>query len=241
MNGKKPNRLIRFGTTHPGPSLRTVAHLHPAGGSILATILRPATPFTMAGSPTRVAPFQTAKSVWVPGRSILATILHAAGRFVLAASLALGVVGCGGGEPGSGSSGSSEAPGPGSAEPASELTDWQMENGIGPMTEPLELGAIDPALAGKGEEIFNLKCAACHKLDERYVAPPLRDVTARRTPEFVMNMMLNPLEMTQRHPVTRELLGEYFTPMTPQGLTEGDARALLEYLRKAYAHGPGGG
>jgi hypothetical protein len=54
-------------------------------------------------------------------------------------------------------------------------------------------------------------------------------------------MMLNPLEMTQKHPVTKELLGEYFTPMTPQGLTEEDARALLDYLRKAYADGPSGG
>ena len=73
------------------------------------------------------------------------------------------------------------------------------------------------------------------------MAPPLRDVTSRRTPEFVMNMMLNPLEMTQRHPATKDLLAEYYTPMTPQGLTDEDARALLDYLRKAFADGPSGG
>jgi len=160
---------------------------------------------------------------------------------LLATGILAGVWGCGG-ESGGGDAGRDpEAPAATPSEQASELTDWQLENGIGPITEPLELGEIDPALVSQGEEIFNLKCSACHKLDERYVAPPLRDVVSRRTPEFVLNMVLNPLEMTQRHPVTKELLGEYFTPMTPQGLTEEDARALLDYLRKANADGPGGG
>jgi mono/diheme cytochrome c family protein len=116
-----------------------------------------------------------------------------------------------------------------------DLSQWEMEHGIGPVTEPLELGDIDTELSTRGQEIFELKCSACHKLEERYVAPALGDVTQRRTPEFVMNMMLNPMEMTQRHPVIRELLAEYFTPMTSQGLTWEDARALLEYLRHANA------
>jgi len=55
-----------------------------------------------------------------------------------------------------------------------------------------------------------------------------------------MNMILNPLEMTQRHPATKELLAEYFTPMAPLGLTEDEARNVLEYLRKAFADGPSG-
>lgn len=171
-------------------------------------------------------------------------VLRWRGASVVALSSMALVVGCGGG----GGETDASSQGVGAAESAvsepdaaSDLTPWQIENGIGPITEPLQLGEIDPALASQGEEIFNLKCSACHKLDERYVAPPLRDVTSRRTPEFVMNMILNPLEMTQKHPVTKELLVEYFTPMTPQGLTEEDARALLEYLRKALADGPAGG
>jgi cytochrome c len=122
----------------------------------------------------------------------------------------------------------------------SDLTAWELENGIGPITEPVSLGEIDPTLVAEGKGIFDLKCSACHKLDDRYVAPPLRDVTSRRTPEFVLNMMLNPLEMTQRHPATKDLLAEYFVPMTPQGLTEEDALAVLEYLRNAFAEGPSG-
>lgn len=160
---------------------------------------------------------------------------------LLTLGLVLSVSACGGGgDAGGDSGGSAGAPSAQTAEPASDLTEWELENGIGPFTEKVELGQIDPALVVTGEEIFTLKCSACHKLDERYVAPPLRDVTSRRTPEFVLNMMLNPLEMTQRHPATRELLAEYFTPMTPQGLTEDDAWALLEYLRQAFADGPSG-
>jgi len=98
---------------------------------------------------------------------------------------------------------------------------------------------VDDELVKAGEAIFTMKCTACHRLDERYVGPPLRDVTVRRKPTYVMNMMLNPSEMVQRHPVARELLGQYYTPMPAQDLTEADARALLEYLRNAAAEGAG--
>ena len=159
----------------------------------------------------------------------------------LSVGLLFSLSGCGGGGDTGGDAGTADQAPSGAGQAASDLTEWEMENGIGPITEPVSLGEIDPALVAEGEGIFNLKCSACHKLDERYVAPPLRDVTSRRTPEFVINMMLNPLEMTQKHPATKQLLAEYFTPMTPQGLTDDDARALLDYLRQAYADGPSGG
>jgi len=148
--------------------------------------------------------------------------------------------GCGGGGGGGEDTGSQAEP-EATAQPGTDLSEWEIENGIGPVTEPMTLEDIDPARVTMGEAVFTLKCSACHKLDERYVAPPLRDVTSRRTPEFVMNMMLNPLEMTQRHPATKELLAEYFTPMTPQGLTNEDARAGRDFLRQALADGPEGG
>jgi mono/diheme cytochrome c family protein len=110
------------------------------------------------------------------------------------------------------------------------LTEKQIEYGIGPI-ESVTLGALDPELAKKGQEKFVLKCSACHKLDERLVGPPLRGVTQRRRPEFIMNMMLNPDEMVKKHPVVKKLLGEYFVPMTFQNITQEDARAILEYLR----------
>lgn len=118
------------------------------------------------------------------------------------------------------------------AEIGSDLTEFELENGIGPIKEKLELGPIDPKLVKRGEEIWNQKCIACHKLDERYVGPAQRDVLKRRTPEFVMNMILNPEEMQKRHPEVRKLLAEYMTPMTNQNITIEDARALLEFFRE---------
>jgi cytochrome c len=119
------------------------------------------------------------------------------------------------------------------------ITPEQMEKGIGPITS-VDLGPIDPELVARGDEVYQLKCSACHKLDDRYVGPPLRNVTDLRTPEFILNMLLNSWEMTQRHPTVRELLAEYYTPMPDQDLSEEDARAILDYLRNAAREGGGG-
>ncbi|HSL88750.1 MAG TPA: cytochrome c [Ignavibacteriaceae bacterium] len=112
------------------------------------------------------------------------------------------------------------------------LSDFELEHGIGPIKQIMELTSLDNNLAKEGEKIFDSKCAACHKLDDRYVGPPQRDVLERRTPEFVMNMMLNPEENYQKHPEIKKLLGEYLTQMPNQNLSVQDARAVLEYFRK---------
>jgi mono/diheme cytochrome c family protein len=102
--------------------------------------------------------------------------------------------------------------------------------GIGPIKE-VKLGPLDQALAEKGQGIFEEKCSACHKIEERYVGPALKGVTQRRTPEWIMNMALNPQEMIMEDPIAQELLAEYFTPMAFQNVTEDDVRAILEYFR----------
>jgi mono/diheme cytochrome c family protein len=102
---------------------------------------------------------------------------------------------------------------------------------IGPVTS-VDLGPLDAQLAAEGEEIYNTRCTACHKLDARYVGPPLADVMDRRDPVFVMNMILAPEKMIQQHPEAKELFAEYGTIMTNQNLTEEQARAILEYLRQ---------
>ena len=147
---------------------------------------------------------------------------------ILVILLALSVQSCSGGD-------SSAMEEPAASQPAgsgSELTADELENGLGPIREvELTDGVIDADLAATGQEIFVLKCSACHKMDERYVGPALGDVTDRRSGPYVMNMILNPAEMIERHPEARKLLGEYYTPMAFQDVTEQDARALLEYLR----------
>jgi mono/diheme cytochrome c family protein len=111
------------------------------------------------------------------------------------------------------------------------LTAFQLEHGIGPVTEPVELGELDEALAEQGEALFETKCSACHKMEEKYVGPALGQVTVRRQPAFIMNMILNPQEMYTRHPAVRELLAQHPTQMPNQGLTREEARAVVEYLR----------
>lgn len=117
------------------------------------------------------------------------------------------------------------------------LTDFEMENGIGPIKEKLQLAEIDPAMVGQGEEIFKIKCAACHKLDERFVGPAQRYTADRRTPEYIMNMILNPDEMTKKHPTGQKMLAEYLAPMTNMNLTHDEARQVLEYLRAVAKEG----
>lgn len=114
------------------------------------------------------------------------------------------------------------------AQPKAEVS-AALSKGIGPV-KSLEVGALDMALVAKGEKTFSGTCSACHKLDKRYVGPALSGVTKRRTPEWIMNMMLNPTEMTQNDPTAKALLGEYMTQMSVI-IAQDDARAVLEYFR----------
>ncbi len=107
--------------------------------------------------------------------------------------------------------------------------------GVGPVDTVVLADTLDPELVKKGEEIFKLKCTACHQLDQRVVGPPLRGITKRRRPEWIMNMILNPTEMVQKDDLAKTLLGMYYVPMTNQNVTEEDARALLEYFRQVDA------
>ena len=113
----------------------------------------------------------------------------------------------------------------------SGLSEWELENGFGPVKKKLNLGPIDPAMAAEGEKIFESKCASCHKLDERYTGPAQRNVLQRVTPEFFMNTVLNPDENLEKHPHSKEMLAQYMTKMTNQNVNLKDARALLEYFR----------
>lgn len=104
------------------------------------------------------------------------------------------------------------------------------EIGIGPVKK-VTLGPIDKSLADKGKQIYDSKCITCHKIEEKLVGPPQKGVTKRRTPEWIMNMILNPEQMTKEDPVAKQLFGQYLVAMTFQNVTEDDARAILEYFR----------
>jgi cytochrome c len=147
-----------------------------------------------------------------------------AGAFA-ALALAFALGSCGGGD-------APDSPGDAASATDGQLTAIELEQGIGPVRD-LVLGELDPELVAEGELAYVTKCSACHKMEERYVGPRLGTVLDRRTPEFVMNMILNANEMVQRHPVVRELLGQFYTPMPVQVTDPDEARAILEYLRSA--------
>jgi cytochrome c len=96
------------------------------------------------------------------------------------------------------------------------------------LTEPLDEDMIQ-----KGKAIYEMKCAACHKLtDERVVGPGWAGVTNQRRPEWIMNMITNVDVMLVEDPTARALLEECLTRMPNQNVSIGDARDILEFMRK---------
>lgn len=105
------------------------------------------------------------------------------------------------------------------------------DKGVGPVTS-LELGELDTALAGKGKAAYKSNgCTACHKISKRFVGPALKGVTQRRSPEWIMNMIMDPEGMVANNEAAKQLLMEYNAPMANQNVSEEDARAILEYFR----------
>lgn len=115
--------------------------------------------------------------------------------------------------------------------PASKTIDLT-NKGIGPI-KSVTLGAeVDQKMASHGADVFKKMCTACHRPDKKFIGPAPKNILERRAPEWVMNMILNPEEMTQKDPLAKALLIEFNgSPMANQGLSEEDARAVLEYFR----------
>nr|WP_299205195.1 cytochrome c [uncultured Brumimicrobium sp.] len=104
--------------------------------------------------------------------------------------------------------------------------------GVGPVKSVTIDEAIDEEMAAKGKTLYDQKCTACHKPDERFVGPPQKDILERRTPEWVLNMIINPDVMVKEDPLAKALFEEYKgAAMTNYNLSEEDARAILEYIR----------
>ena len=108
--------------------------------------------------------------------------------------------------------------------------DPMTDKGVGKITS-ITLGEIDQTMVTEGEEIFKAKCTTCHKISKRFVGPGLKGVTERRTPEWIMNMILDPELMVKENEIAKQLLIEYSAPMANQRLTEDEARKILEYFR----------
>lgn len=111
--------------------------------------------------------------------------------------------------------------------------DNMSNKGIGPVKSVIISDGIDAELAASGEDVFGKMCSACHKIDKKFVGPMIAGVTERRTPEWIMNMIMNPQEMIKEDPIAKQLLIESnMAVMANQNISREDSRAILEYFRQ---------
>ncbi|WP_347175010.1 cytochrome c [Polaribacter uvawellassae] len=104
--------------------------------------------------------------------------------------------------------------------------------GIGPIKSVTLGSSIDKALADNGQQIFKNKCSACHRTDKKFIGPNPTGILDKRSPEWIMNMIMNPQEMTAKDPIAKELLAQFNgVPMADQNIQEEESRAILEYFR----------
>lgn len=115
-------------------------------------------------------------------------------------------------------------------EVAAPAGDNMSNKGIGPI-KSLTLGDLDEGLVAEGRKVYKAKCTACHKVSKRFIGPSPIGIMERRSPEWIMNMILNPEKMLEKDPIAKALLAEYSAPMANQNLTEKEARSVLEYFR----------
>lgn len=96
---------------------------------------------------------------------------------------------------------------------------------------------LNPEWVTSGENIANVKCASCHKFtEEKLVGPGWKDVTKRRTPEWIMNFITNPDPMLDKDPEAQAMLELCLVRMPNQSLSDGEARNLLEFMLKNDGH-----
>lgn len=105
--------------------------------------------------------------------------------------------------------------------------------GIGQVTHVTLESPLDQERVKRGLAIYEMKCQACHKTDEtRVVGPGWKDITKRRKPEWIMNMVTNVDVMLDKDPEAQKLLELCLMRMPNQNVSIGDARDILEYMRK---------
>ena len=115
--------------------------------------------------------------------------------------------------------------------PASERITLD-NKGVG-VVKNVELAeVIDEEMVKKGMELFQTNCTACHKPDKRFIGPSPKGIMKRRSPEWIMNMILDPQLMVEQDRCAKDLLVEFNgAAMANQNMTEEQARHILEYFR----------
>ena len=103
----------------------------------------------------------------------------------------------------------------------------------GPEIKTVELTTpLNQEWVTKGKAAYDMKCLACHRLDEkRLVGPGWTGVTKRRQPTWIMNMITNVDMMLETDEEAQKLLELCLVRMPNQNITEPEAREVLEFMR----------
>lgn len=106
------------------------------------------------------------------------------------------------------------------------------EKGVGEIKNITLEPVINQEMADAGAALFKTNCTACHKLDKRFIGPSPVGILERRSPEWIMNMILDPSLMTAEDRCAKDLLIEFNgAAMANQNLTVEQTRSILEYFR----------
>lgn len=154
-------------------------------------------------------------------------------KFFIMAGLLLALYACSNSGKTDSGNDSNESSGTPSSDASTPATGGSSDKGIGKFTDVKIDPALNPEMAGKGQNVYDVKCSACHKLtDERLVGPGWKGVTARHTPEWIMNFTTNVDEMLAKDPKAQAQLEVCLVRMPNQNLTDDDARSVYEFMRK---------
>ena len=110
---------------------------------------------------------------------------------------------------------------------------YDPKRGEGKFSSVTISATLDAAKATAGNQIFTVKCSACHKLtEEKLVGPGWKAVTSRHTAEWIMNFATNPDVMLDKDPKAQAMLELCLVRMPNQNLSDDDARNIYEFMRK---------
>ncbi len=106
------------------------------------------------------------------------------------------------------------------------------DKGVGQIKDITLDAEINKEMAAAGGALYKTNCTACHKLDKRFIGPSPIGILERRSPEWIMNMILDPKLMTEQDRCAKDLLIEFNgAAMSNQNLTVEETRSILEYFR----------
>ncbi len=92
---------------------------------------------------------------------------------------------------------------------------------------------VDAKLAAQGAKVFQSRgCATCHAFGKKLIGPDLKPVASQRTEKWMEAQILHPDKMTQQDPTAKQLLAQYKTQMTNQGLSPEEAKQVIEYIKQ---------